>query len=312
MSTIAEVYDPNKKPYGWCETTSDKSVKLADKLPGDGMKYAGTTKASVDEARYQENLHEFRDVVAIDLGGEKIPGILFIKTAKFIEEETLAFRSGKKSAAEVAKDVGVFVGTEIANHATKGVFHNPGVIAFTMMQMILRAVPKTFDAEKQDKQLFHDEAVRAHIAESLGKDLPDCTLKTASNGDSAFGRTYRNTVTFDNAQLAFKAALKENPAVEKDLHARCWHGKCAAFDLGIKSQAALTRALDPKNQDPRAIAFRDQWNNKNNVAWRLGVSAAIDEANSSDAKTKEMYASDLARFKAEQIAVDAKAVPVKS
>lgn len=320
MSTIGEVYDPNKQQTLWYNAGNDKGTKLLDKtedkVTGDKYDYADTTKTGVDDARLQRNVIEFAKTVGFSVApkltsGATKNGLLLAKCYVKAEELVEKVRAGKMSKADAAGEMATFIAKE---QIAKAAGIASASLSLTMLSAISKAVTFTIDDQKADEQLHHDEAMRLHVAETLKNDIPAETYAEADSGMSTFGQTHRKTDTFAAVQSAYDKALKENPSIDKAMRERLWHGKAAVLDLGIKDKATLAKVLDPNNKDPKAVAFREMWNNTSNVAFRLGVNAMIDEQRWGSEKTKAMYAADLARFneeKAARAALDAKAVPVK-
>jgi hypothetical protein len=291
------------KPY-WQTETPDPSVTTADKVEnqvaGDKYDYKDTTKAGVDAASLEGNLKELGGIL-LDKGLGKIAGngMLLAKLGKFIAEEAKALQEGKKTKAEVAGDVGVFVAKELGSKLASGLGGDAS-IAYTMLKAIFLAVPKAIEAQKGTEQLWHDEGIRLVVAEHFKGQMPGATYASVEKDMSTFGKTFRNTATFGAQVKAFEGASKAQPALGKAIDQRFWMGKCAALELGLKSKADLERMLDPKNGDPRAIAFRKSYTDPSNLAFRLGAQALVDEASLGTPEANDLYAKDWKRWKDEQ------------
>jgi len=312
MSTIGAVYDPTKQKELWYDPGKDKATKtldkVEDKVTGDAYDYADTSKAGIEAAKLDRNVQEFAKTVTFSLA-PKLAGEAVKDAARFskivlkVEDVSAKVRAGKLTKAEAAQEIVTFLATE---GISKAADMAAASLALTMLQAIGKAVDFTLRDQKMDEQLYHDEAARLHIAESAKNDIPAETYAGVSEHMSTFGQTHRKTETFATVQAAF-----DKTAASKEVSKHVWQGKAAALDLGITDKASLAKVLDPNNKSPKAIAFREMWNERSNIAFRLGVKAMIDERNGTSEKTRAMYAADVARFKNEQAAFDAKAAPVK-
>lgn len=295
MSTTP-VTSTGKKPY-WETDTPDPSVKTADKtenaVSGDKYDYTDSTKAKVDDAALKSNLDDVAKMIVGKLGYAQKA----MKAIEFLQKEEKAFRSGQKSAAEMGESIGLYVAKEgLGIHLSeKGAGFDAGM-AYTMFTAVLKAVPKTLDAQHATEQLYHDEGIRLVVAEHFKGQMPGATYAGVEKGMSTFGLTYRKTQTFDAQVAAFEGAAKAQPALGKAIDDRFRLGKHAALELGMKSKADLDRALDPKNMDPRAVSFRKSWNDPTNVAFRLGATALVDEASLGTAEADALYAKDVAAW----------------
>lgn len=321
MATIGEVYDPNRQQTLWFHAGNDQAVKtldkVEDKITGDAYDYGDTTKAGVDDARLSRNVAEFAKTVTLSVLPKGVKNedlkdsITVVKLGVKADEVRQKVESGAMTKQEAVADLLLFFGKEGLGSVAKTA---EASLAITMLVATAKAVTFTLADQKMDEQLYHDESARLHLAEALKHELPAETYANVDSGMSTFGQTHRKTDTFATVQSAFDKALKEHPSIDKGLRDRLWHGKAAALDLGIKDQATLGKLLDPNNKERGAVAFREMWNNKTNVAFRLGVSAMIDERKGTSEKTKAMYAADVARFseeKAMRAALEAKTPPVK-
>lgn len=307
-----------KKPYEWYSGAKDPGVKLADKaedkVSGDKYDYMGSTKAAVEDARLYSHLHDFGELLleAAPLGhklDQLKGGALLAMTLKHLAEDVA---SGKKTLGEATTIASLEVGRFAAENALHQAIPLAG-IAMLMGKAVIMAVPIMLEEQKQDEQLYHDEGIRLVVGEHFKAQMPEATHRHLDSGMSTFGQTYRKTETFEKTSAAYEAALKADPAVAKALDQRFWNGKVAVMDLGIKSRADLDKVLDPKNEDPKAVAFRSMWIDKNNVAFRYGVEAMVDEITlKNDPKAQELYEKDVAKYQAQKAALDAKSVPIKS
>ncbi|MBI2389348.1 MAG: hypothetical protein HYV09_07105 [Deltaproteobacteria bacterium] len=318
MSTTIGDAIGTKKNYEWYSGAKDPSIKLADKaedkVGGDKYDYLGSTKAGVEEERLHSHLGEFTELLleAVPLGHDLEQmkgGALLAGTMLRLGQDVAA---GKKSLGEATAIASVEVGRFAVETGLHGAISHAG-LAMVMAKAVMMAVPIMLEEQKQDEQLMHDEGVRLVVGEHFKAQMPEVTHRHLDAGMSTFGQTYRKTGTFEKTCAVYEGALKADPAVAKAIDQRFWNGKVAVIDLGIKSRADLDKVLDPKNQDPKAVAFRSMWIDKNNLGFRYGVEAMVDEITlKNDPKAQELYAKDLAKYQAEKAALDAKSVPIKS
>jgi hypothetical protein len=312
MSTIGQTYDPTKQKEFWYSPGKDKATKaldkVEDKVTGDAYDYANKTKAGIEAEKLDRNVQEFAKTVTFSvlpkLGGNAIKDAALVsKIILKVEDVSKKARAGKLTQAEAAAEIATF----LASEGLSKVAELPAAsIAMMMLKATTKAVDFAIEDQKLEEQLYHDEAARLHIAECAREMIPVETYQGVSEHMSTFGQTHLKTETFAAVQAAF-----EQTGASAEVKKHVWQGKAAALDLEIKDKAALAKVLDPNNKSPKAIAFREMYNEKSNVAFRLGVSAMIDEQSGTSAKTKALYAADVERFNKERAAFDAKAAPIK-